>query len=236
MDLAYEEHGAGTPVLLVHGIASDHPALAPLAGEIAAAGARVIAYSRRGYGGSGAPEPYAGTTAAEQAEDAAALLAALGVGAAVVAGDGFGALIALDLLLRHGDLVRAAVLADPPLYALAPGATRELADSQQALREAVTGGGPRAGVAWWLGGRADDAALARASAAHKAFFADIAGLASLPVTRAGLRAIGQPVVIVTGPGSSPGTRETADALAGLVPGATRAVDGDVAGAVISLLA
>ncbi len=45
VDLAYEEYGAGPPVLLVHGLAGARLALAPLAGEVAGAGARVIAYS-----------------------------------------------------------------------------------------------------------------------------------------------------------------------------------------------
>src|SRR3954470_24709964 len=99
VELAYETAGpspASPPVLLVHDMASDRHAL-PLV-----AGARSIRYDRRGYGESGAPEPYAGTTVMEQAEDAAALLGALGVSAAVVAGIGFGALIALDLAVRHG--------------------------------------------------------------------------------------------------------------------------------------
>ena len=238
VDLAYAEHGAGAPVLLIHGLASDHEALAPLAAEIAgsAGGARVIAYARRGYDGSSAPEPYLGTTVAEQAEDAAAVLRGLDAAGALVAGDGFGALIALDLLLRHGDLVRAAVLADPPLFALAPDATRELADWHEGLRVAVAEGGPAAGVAVHLAGRGSAADRARAEAAHAAFFADVAGLATLPVTRGALRAITQPVVVLTGPATSPATVEAADAIAGLVPGARRAADGDIAGAVVALQA
>src|SRR3954452_16687547 len=101
--LAYDDDGSGTPVLLVHDIASDRLAL-PLI-----EGARSLRYDRRGYGGSGAPEPYVGTTVMEQAEDAAALLRGIGTAGAVIAGQGFGALIALDLSIRHGDLARAVV-------------------------------------------------------------------------------------------------------------------------------
>jgi len=234
-DLAYEEYGSGPPVLLVHGLAGDRLTLAPLANEVATAGARVIVYSRRGYDGSTAPEPYLGTTVAEQAADAAALLRGLDAAPALVAGDGFGALIALDLLLRQGDLVRAAVLHDPPLYALVPEATRELSDAYEAIRAAVTEGGPDAGVASWLAGRADDATLARMQAAHHAFFADVAGLATLPVTRRELRAITQPVTVLTGPGSSAATVAAADALADLLPNVTRSTDGDLAGATTALL-
>lgn len=236
-ELEYAEHGAGAAVLLIHGMAGDRQALAPLAAEIAMTGpgARALVYSRRGYGASSAPEPYAGTTVAEQAEDAVAVLHALDARPAIVVGEDFGALVALDLLLRHADLVSGAVLADPPLFALVPDSARELAEWQESLREAVVEGGPEAGVELWLAGRADEDALARAVAAHAAFFADVAGLASLPVTRAGLRGIGQELVVVTGPMSSPATLAAADALGALVPSARRAVDGDVAGAIAGLL-
>src|SRR3954469_9532275 len=124
--LHYAEQGDGTPVLLIHGLASDAEGLAPVAAEVARAGARAIAYDRRGYGRSGAPEPYHGTTVEEQTEDAAALLRALDAGPAIVAGDGFGALVALDLGKRHGALVRALVLSNPALFALVPEATEWL--------------------------------------------------------------------------------------------------------------
>src|SRR5436305_4111966 len=122
--LAYEIEGSGTPVLLVHDIASDR------AGVPVVPGARSIRYDRRGYGDSGAPEPYVGTTVMEQAQDAAALLRAVAPGPAVVAGIGFGALIALDLALRHATLVRAVVAVDPPLFAFVPGANEELAEQR----------------------------------------------------------------------------------------------------------
>src|SRR5919108_4592867 len=124
--LHYTERGDGPAVLLVHGLASDAQALQPVAEAVAAAGARAIAYDRRGYGDSGAPEPYEGTSVEEQAEDAAALLRALDAASAVVAGDGFGSLVALDLLKRHGALVRAVVLSNPGLFALVPEATEWL--------------------------------------------------------------------------------------------------------------
>src|SRR5438045_737420 len=107
--LAVAERGAGRVVLLVHDIASDALDTAPLA-EALASGAHTIAYDRRGYGASGAPEPYEATTVNEQAEDAAAVLRSLGAGSALVVGIGFGALVALDLLARHRDVAASAVL------------------------------------------------------------------------------------------------------------------------------
>src|SRR3954451_21329019 len=244
--LHYAQRGDGPAVLLVHGLASDARALGPVAEAIAAAGARAIAYDRRGYGESGAPEPYEGTTVEEQAQDAAALLRALDAAPAIVAGDGFGALVALDLVKRHLALVRGAVLSDPALFALVPAATEALSEQRAEIEEAVRVRGPAAGVEAWLGGRprggaphrgrAEGDALDRARAAHRAFFADWAGQGTWPVSRRELRALAAPAVVLTGPGSPPHVVAAADALAGLLPSASRTHDGDLAGAVERLLA
>jgi pimeloyl-ACP methyl ester carboxylesterase len=228
------ERGSGPAVLLVHGIASDAQALEPVVDALSSQ-ARVIAYDRRGYGSSGAPEPYHGTTVAEQAEDAAALLRALDPGPALVCGDGFGALIALDLAKRHRPLVAGAVLANPPLFMFVPEATERLAAQRAELEEAMRAGGPQAGVEAWLGGRVDAEALARAKAAHRGFFADYAGLASWPASRRELRALDVPAVVLTGPWSPPHVVAAAEALAGLLPAARRATDGDLVAATRSLL-
>ena len=233
--LHYVERGEGAPVLLVHGLASDAAALAPVAEAIAAAGARAIAYDRRGYGESGAPEPYEGTSVEEQAEDAAVLLSRLDAAPAVIAGDGFGALIALDLMKRHAGVVRGAVLSDPALFALVPEATEMLSAQRAEIEEAVRSGGPGAGVEAWVAGRVEGEALARARAAHLGFFADYAGLATWPASRRELRALGAPAVVLTGPSSAPHVVAAADALAGLLPAARRVVDGDLVAAVGTLL-
>ena len=232
------EHGSGAPVLLIHGLAADAEAMAPVAQALAGE-ARVIAYDRRGYGSSGAPEPYRGTTVEEQAQDAAAVLGALDPGAAVVCGDGFGALVALDLAKRHRALVRAAVLSDPPLFMFVPEATERLAAQHAELDAAVREGGPEAGVEAWLAGQMPPhppPALERARAAYHAFFADYAGLASWPVTRRELRSMDVPAVVLTAPSSPAHVVAAADALAGLLPAARRADDGDLVAAARSLLA
>ena len=229
------ERGSGPAVLLVHGMASDAQALEPIAEELCSQ-ARVIAYDRRGYGSSGAPEPYRGTTVEEQAQDAAALLGALDLGPAVLCGDGFGALVALDLAKRHRGLVRAAVLSNPPLFMFVPEATERLAAQHAELDAAVRAGGPEAGVEAWLAGRVEGRALERARTAHRAFFADYAGLASWPVTRRELRSMDLPVVVLTGPKSPAHIVAAADALAGLMPAARRADDGDLVAAARTLLA
>jgi len=99
----------------------------------------------------------------------------------------------------------------------------------------VRAGGPQAGVEAWLGGRVDGEALARAKAAHRAFFADYAGLASWPASRRDLRALDVPAVVVTGPWSPPHFVAAAEALAGLLPDVARATDGDLVAAARALL-
>ena len=233
VELTYEERGTGRAVLLIHDMAGDRGSA--LHGGAALVGdARVIDYARRGYAGSGAPEPYDGTTVHEQAEDAAAVLASLAPQGAVVAGEGFGALIALDLLLRHRPRVTAALLLDPQLLAFVPSATRALADERERIEAALRAGGPQAGVDAWLDAREDrDGEAARASA--HGFFADYAGLASWPVTRGELRSLDAPAIVLTHERTPAHIAAAADALAELLPRAERRADGDVAGALRALL-
>jgi pimeloyl-ACP methyl ester carboxylesterase len=111
--LHYDEHGSGTPLLLIHGTGADAAMWGDAIGLLAA-GARVIAYDRRGHSRS------AGPPAAEyacHAEDAAMLLHGLGAAPAVVLGWSTGGLIALELASTHPDLVRGLVLVEPPLHA-----------------------------------------------------------------------------------------------------------------------
>ena len=233
--LAYEAVGPpeGPAVVLVHDMAADARTWAPVAEHLEG---RVIAYDRRGYGGSGAPEPYSATTVSEQAEDLAALMAGLDTAPALLVGEGFGALVVLDVLSRHRAAVRGAVLVDPPLFAFVPEATEELSARRAEMEGAVRAGGPGEAVATWLGAAAEPGRVARARDNARPFFADLGGLATLSLTRAGLRAIGVPVVVLTGPATAPSVRMAADRVQGLLSGAVRADDGDVAAALSALAA
>jgi pimeloyl-ACP methyl ester carboxylesterase len=240
VELAYEERGSGPAVLLVHGMGEDHRAWAPLAAELAPV-ARVIAYDRRGYGESGAPQPYDATTVAEQAEDALHLLTARGAVGAVALGADLGALVVLDLLLRHPGVVRAAVLVDPAAFPLVLQATDALADERSALEAELRERGIDAAVAGWRASRghaepepAPDAA-APAPGAQRAFFADFAGQASLELTRRTLSTIDAPVAILTTPNAPAHVTAAADALARLLPDGLRSPTDDPAVAVRALL-
>jgi len=199
---------AGTPTaLIVHGIASDADAWAQRAAALGA-----IVYDRRGYGGSQAPEPYVGTTVEEQAEDAARLLAALDAPPLIVAGDGLGALVALDLARRHRARVRALALGDPVLLALLPD-----------------------GAEWLANARADLEATLRAGG-HPllAPFADLAALGSWSVTRRELRTLELPIAITTRADAAPHVAASAEGLSALLPAAQRLGHGDLSVAVRAL--
>ncbi len=231
--LHYDERGGGRPVLVIHGMASDSRSWSEPLESLEAAGARAIAFDRRGYARSGAPEPYVATTVQEQSQDATAVLEGLDAAPALLVGEGFGALVALELLVRRPDLATGAVLADVPLFAFVPAATEALAAQRELLEGALREGGPQAAVLAWLGDGADEP---RAREWHRGFFADYAGLASWSPSRRELRAVGVPVAFVTGPASESHVVAAADAGASLVPGAARLVDGDVVGAAVALLA
>jgi 3-oxoadipate enol-lactonase len=103
--------GEGEPLVLVHG-AMTRDLLTPLASELVKShGYRVIHYGRRGHGGRGLPGEAADV--AGQVPDVIAILDALGIDRAHVAGHSFGAYITLDLALRAPERVRSAVLLEP---------------------------------------------------------------------------------------------------------------------------
>lgn len=235
VEIAYREQGSGPAVVLVHGLASDAEAWAPVADALSDR-ARVISYDRRGYGGSDAPEPYVSTTVVEQARDASELLEALDAAPAVLCGEDLGALVCLDLLVRLPELVRGAVLVDVPLFAFVPSATEALGAERIKLEEALRDGGPGAAVRAWLGARGDEERRERATSHPGAFFADYAALTSWPVTRRELRALRVPVALVDTPAAPAHVRAAAGRLAEFAPDVRRHGEGDVVAMIRDLLA
>jgi pimeloyl-ACP methyl ester carboxylesterase len=85
IQLYYEEHGHGKPVLCIHGTSSSALMWGDAVGKLARLG-RVIVYDRRGCTRSERPQPYDRTSVAEHADDAGGLLDALGATPAIVIG------------------------------------------------------------------------------------------------------------------------------------------------------
>ena len=107
VELWFEQRGEGPDLLLIGGLSdtveSWEPQLAGLSDRY-----RVTAYDNRGAGRS--PMIPEGFTVADYADDAAALLRALGIESAHVAGFSGGSVTAQELALRHPELVRSLVL------------------------------------------------------------------------------------------------------------------------------
>jgi len=105
--------GAGDPVLLIHGFASNHAVnwLGTMwVKTLTGAGYRAIALDNRGHGQSGKPYDPAAYTPAVMAEDARRLLDHLAIERADVMGYSMGARIAACLAVRHPERVRALLL------------------------------------------------------------------------------------------------------------------------------
>jgi pimeloyl-ACP methyl ester carboxylesterase len=108
LELAYDDAGAGVPLLLLHGWPHDRTLWA---GQVRGlvTHARCIAPDLRGFGGSSVAAPY---TIDRYADDAAALMDSLGIERAVIGGLSMGGYVAFAMLRRHRDRIRALVLAD----------------------------------------------------------------------------------------------------------------------------
>jgi pimeloyl-ACP methyl ester carboxylesterase len=119
IDLYYQEHGEGAPILCIHGTSSSALVWGPSLEELGKRG-RCIGYDRRGCFRSERPEPYESTHVTDHADDAAALLDALSATPAVVIGRSYGGETALMLAQRFPDKVRALALLEPAALTLDP--------------------------------------------------------------------------------------------------------------------
>jgi 3-oxoadipate enol-lactonase len=107
IDIYFEIKGAGEPLLLIAGFASDltiwSKMVSPLAEQY-----RVIVFDNRGIGRSSAPDsPY---TIRQMAEDTVGLLNEIGVDKAHVAGHSMGGMIGQELVLAHPEKVESLIL------------------------------------------------------------------------------------------------------------------------------
>jgi pimeloyl-ACP methyl ester carboxylesterase len=108
VDIYYEEHGSGDPLLLIMGLAADSQAWMFQLPDFAQR-YRTIVFDNRGVGRSS--KPSGSYTIHEMADETAALLDFLAIPRAHVVGVSMGGMIAQELALRHPERVRGLVLA-----------------------------------------------------------------------------------------------------------------------------
>ncbi|MEA2449293.1 MAG: hypothetical protein QOG63_1225 [Thermoleophilaceae bacterium] len=222
--LAFEERGAGPPVVLVHGTAIARSVWRETITALGD-GVRTIAYDRRAYGDSGAPAPYGGTTVGEQADDLAELIETLDAAPATLCGHELGALACLDLMLRYPRLAKGAVLIEPAMLWLSPVGTDAVGMLREVVQKAAYERGPGGAVEAFIeavDGHAalrllGDDRLAGARATPRAFAADLAAPSTWAAGRRELRRIATPITILIGERSAPVRRDAARALAGMLP-------------------
>ena len=142
-ELYHELRGDGPAILMIPGATGDAGYMAPLADHLAEE-FTVVTYDRRGNSRSPRPAGWTRTSTQEQADDAAGLIEALGLAPTVVYGTSGGAIIALDLLLRHSRLVGGAVLHEPPMISVVERPEETGSTLQALIEEGMRRGGPAA--------------------------------------------------------------------------------------------
>lgn len=221
-DLYYEMTGAGEPTLvLVHGMAGGawvwDDQVARLSGAF-----RCVAYDRAGHSRSRTGD--ADQRPARHADDLARLIEFLGADRPIVVGSSSGGVVAVELLRRRPDLVRGAVVSEPPLFGIDPAAGDELrgliaGPVGSAMRE----GGPPAALEAFLSTMGLWATL---DERRRAAYLTNAGLllptleaAGPSVTRQDLATLTTPVCVVAGDQGPPPLRRLARSLADALPDA-----------------
>jgi pimeloyl-ACP methyl ester carboxylesterase len=111
VDLYYEDHGQGFPIVLAHGFSATarmwEPQVAAFAGRY-----RVITYDARGQGRSGVPKTLAEFSQPRMIEDLHLLLRHLGIDRACVGGLSMGGNVALNFALEHPSMVMGLLVCD----------------------------------------------------------------------------------------------------------------------------
>jgi pimeloyl-ACP methyl ester carboxylesterase len=226
--IAFDRLGDGPTVILVCGASTDSMANAPLA-ALLAEHFTVFNYDRRGRGDSGDTTPYA---VEREVEDIDAVIDAAG-GSASVYGTSSGGALSLEAA-AGGLAVTKLALWEPP-YILDE-SRRPPADLVERYDEMIAAGRRGDAVEFFMakvvGLPPDFVAYARTqpfwqeqeALAHTlAYDATVMGDYSLPVERAA--ALTAPMLVMAGGASFPFMRETAQALAEVIPDAqTRILD------------
>jgi pimeloyl-ACP methyl ester carboxylesterase len=246
LSLSCTDSGSGEPVVLVHGSLSD---LRTWDAQVPALSTqrRVIAYSRRFHWPN--PDLPAGATyAMQQHVDDLAKVVAFAGGSAHLAGNSWGAYVALMLAVQRPNLVKSLILEEPPLLPLFVGAppspprllplfvTRPrtalafvkaiasgLAPAEKALKKGDRDGAMQIFAKMAVGPRYFEKMTAARMEQSRQNMAclegDITGTSFLPVTAAQLRTLHAPTLMMVGADSPPLLTRIAERAVDLLPNA-----------------
>lgn len=220
-DIYYEVRSDGPSVLLIMGATGDGGVFETFA-DLLADEFTVVTYDRRGNGRSPRPAGWDTTSPEEQADDAAALVGALGLTPTAVFGTSSAGIFALAMLIRHPESVRGAILHEPALFSLFddPQGARDRVSAL--VREGMEAGGQPeaferfirfvAGNENWE--RLDPGIRERLRASSETYFTNEIGRfdSYVPEDEA-LAAITAPVQLVVSEDSMPDFAQAADKLA-----------------------
>lgn len=221
--LYYERVGDGPTILFVHGIFGDADAWADQATRLSDR-YTCVRYDRRGSTRS--TRGGATVTDALHADDAAALIQALGLAPCLLVGSSSGAAITVDVALRHRRLLRGMVLSEPPLFSVYREAGQAImSEVGPRLDEALTTGEPSDGVEVFMStvcpglwSIIDDDRKATYRANADIGFTDLRS-PSLETTPADLAGVALPALVLCGTASHPSFRSVAHHLATALPDA-----------------
>ena len=115
IELHYIEQGQGEPLILLHGGQGDYRSWEPQMKALSPQ-YRVIAYSRRYHYPNNNPFTAKYHSAYTEADDLAAFIRKLKLGRVHLVGTSIGAFTALVLAVKHPEMVRSLVLAEPPVH------------------------------------------------------------------------------------------------------------------------
>ena len=115
VELHYIEQGQGEPLILLHGGQGDYRSWEPQM-KVLSQQYRVISYSRRYHYPNNNPLTAKYHSAYTEADDLAAFIRKLKLGRVHLVGTSIGAFTALVLAVKHPEMVRSLVLAEPPVH------------------------------------------------------------------------------------------------------------------------
>jgi pimeloyl-ACP methyl ester carboxylesterase len=220
-NIYHEARGSGPSVLFIAGATGDSGHFQRVA-EFLSDEFTVVTYDRRANSRSPRPEGWESTSTEEQSDDVAGLIEALGIAPVAIFGNSAGAIIGLDLVVRHPELVRGAILHEPPLIAGMSNPEEVMGAIQQVVEGGMQKGGPRGGCETFFRFVAGDEVFENLDPhlrermlgnGETLFGSEMGAFEPYHPGEAALTAVEVPVRVVVGTESAPFFAETAQWLA-----------------------